>query len=378
MKTTEIIEGKTKLLIPSKRTISKKDIVFYNPDMKLSRDISVLVAKAIKPKKFCDLFAGTGARGIRIANETGMNNILLNDKNPEAFKLMKKNVEINGLDLIIKNSDANSILNEDSFDFIDIDPFGSPVTFIDSAIMALKNNGILAVTATDTSALCGTYPRACRRKYDSTPLRTEYYNELGLRIFLGYIIRSGLKHNLSFTPLFSHCTRHYFRVYLRGEKSRRKCNEAAKKIKFLQHCFRCLNRVFSDLNNLKEKCRCGFRFSNAGPLWSEKFADTTFCKKLEKNIDNQSNQRDILKIIGIIRKEQKIKNPYYNLHRIFQKRGIPAKPTEYIVDNLRANGFYVSKTHFSALGIRSNADVFQLYDIPPLRRIRKYKNKDIV
>ncbi|MCU0373510.1 MAG: ATP-binding protein, partial [Ignavibacteria bacterium] len=41
------------------------------------------------------------------------------------------------------------------FDYIDIDPFGSPCPFLDAAIKRLSRGGILAVTATDTSALAG-------------------------------------------------------------------------------------------------------------------------------------------------------------------------------------------------------------------------------
>ena len=40
-----------------------------------------------------------------------------------------------------------------SFQWIDVDPFGSPITFIDGALQALGRVGVLEVTATDTAAL---------------------------------------------------------------------------------------------------------------------------------------------------------------------------------------------------------------------------------
>ena len=78
--------------------------------------------------------------------------------------------------------------------------------------------GILGITATDTSALCGSSPKACQKKYDSLPLRTDYYNELGLRILIGHIARIAMKHEKGITPLFSHCTRHYLKTYVQVQR----------------------------------------------------------------------------------------------------------------------------------------------------------------
>ena len=54
---------------------------------------------------------------------------------------------------------------------VDIDPFGTPSPFIESAAISAKAGGMLCVTATDTSALCGTYKEPCIRKYNSMPLK---------------------------------------------------------------------------------------------------------------------------------------------------------------------------------------------------------------
>ena len=56
-------------------------------------------------------------------------------------------------------------------DYIDIDPFGSPNPFLDSAI-ANKKYVYLAITSTDTSGLAGSYKNACLRKYWALPLHT--------------------------------------------------------------------------------------------------------------------------------------------------------------------------------------------------------------
>ncbi|HIE34050.1 MAG TPA: tRNA (guanine(10)-N(2))-dimethyltransferase, partial [Candidatus Altiarchaeales archaeon] len=346
------------LLVPKYRKLSKKNLVFFNPEMKLNRDISVAITGLIKPKNFCDALAGSGARGIRIANETNTQ-VVINDKNPTAHKLMKKNAELNSLGIRIENQDAITLLSREKFDFIDIDPFGSPVKFIDSALSSITNKGILSVTATDTSALCGTYPKACRRKYDSISLRTGYYNELGLRILIGYLARSSFRHGKGIKPLFSHCTRHYLRTYLKIYKSNSRANENLKNIAFIKHCFNCLNREFSDIENLTGNCNCGHKFRIAGPLWTGEFADEKICDKLMSNTDN----RKALNMVGLIKGEQKIKIPYYDIHKIFKKLKIPALPMEEIESRLKERYFIFSRTHFTGTGIRTDAKASDLYNI---------------
>jgi len=364
MNLIKITEGKTSLLVPEVEKLTKRNIVFFNPQMELSRDISVAIAKAIEPKNFCDALAGSGARGIRIANEVGCKTTV-NDINPVAFELIKKNEELNKLNIKATNLDANFLLSKERFDFIDIDPFGPPVRFIDSALRSIKNKGILAVTATDTSALCGTYPRACKRKYDSDPLRTDYYNELGLRILIAYLARSALRYDIAITPLFSHCTRHYFRTYLQIKKSRRDANRILNDISYIQHCFTCLNREFSKLEELKLTCECGADLRSAGPLWTAGFADTEFCEGLRKQLieENFRTMHESVKLVELIGEEQKVELPYYNIHKIFKKIGTPAMSMNEIMERLSKKGFIATRTHFSALGIRTDARVSDIYTV---------------
>lgn len=365
MNVKEIIEGSTKLLVPVEKEPTKKSEVFFNPAMEMSRDLSVTIAKVVKPKKFCDSLAGSGARGIRIANEVKCQ-VLLNDVNSKAIGLIEKNKELNKLSKVdIRHEDANSLLTNENFDWVDVDPFGSPVKFLDSAVRAVSHNGILVVTATDTAPLSGTYPKSCLRKYSALPLRTDYYNELGVRIFLGCIARTAAKYDKSLQILFSHCTRHYYRVYAKVKKSRKETNSSLAKMKFLQHCFRCLNREVKGLNELKEKCSCGEKFHNAGPIFSGKFADMAFCRKLYRILEKESfklkNQE--MKLVKTIGEEQIVTIPYYDIHKVFKKGKLPVKSMEEIANKLKNNGFLFSRTHFSPIGLRTDAKVSEIYQI---------------
>ncbi|MEM2918515.1 MAG: tRNA (guanine(10)-N(2))-dimethyltransferase [Candidatus Altiarchaeota archaeon] len=364
MKIKEIVEGKTRLIVPIEKEPSKKSEVFFNPEMEFSRDISVLIAKVLRPNNFCDALASTGARGIRIANEVQCN-VKLNDINPKAVEIIKKNAFLNNLKVEITQGDANSLLINEKFDWVDIDPFGSPIRFLDSALISVEHNGILAVTATDTAALSGTYPSSCLRKYSAFPLRTDYYNELGLRIFLGYLIRTAAKYEKSLEIIFSHCTRHYYRAYAKVKKSKKRATLSLGEIKFIQHCFNCMNRELKELNELEEKCSCGAKFKNSGPIFSGKFADEDLCKKILKILNNENFKfmKQEMKLIRVIAEEQKITLPYYNLHKLFKKRKLSAKSMEEISRSLNKSGFLFSRTHFSSIGIKTDAKVNEIYKV---------------
>ena len=173
MKTKIISEGKAKIAAYTARTVSKEMPVFYNPVMKLNRDMTVLLLSSIDMKgmQIGLPLAGTGVRACRLLTELKrgkIKSIEINDKSEEAVNLIKKNIALNEEiltcdDIEVSRLDANQFLLESSgFDYIEIDPFGSPNPFLDAALTRLSRKGLLAATATDTAPLCGTYPKTCR------------------------------------------------------------------------------------------------------------------------------------------------------------------------------------------------------------------------
>ena len=67
----QIIEGKAAVFVPKEKKVSKKLPVFYNPAMKLNRDISILLLNSIKNKgmQIALPLSGTGIRGVRFLKE---------------------------------------------------------------------------------------------------------------------------------------------------------------------------------------------------------------------------------------------------------------------------------------------------------------------
>ena len=114
------------------------------------------------------------------------------------------------------------------FDIVDIDPFGTPAPFLDSAFRAIRNNGLVASTATDLAPLCGVHAKACVRKYGGRPMRTEYCHELAVRLLAGCTATLAAKHDIGIRVLFSHSSEHYIRLTRKSAMAQRKQMKASK------------------------------------------------------------------------------------------------------------------------------------------------------
>lgn len=64
------------------------------------------------------------------------------------------------------------------FDIIDLDPYGCPSIFLDSAVQAIEDGGLLLVTATDMAVLAGNSPETCYSKYGSISLKIKCCHEM--------------------------------------------------------------------------------------------------------------------------------------------------------------------------------------------------------
>lgn len=383
---TEIVqEGKVKVLVPKLSAFiaqpsdyaPSKAPVFYNPVMELNRDVTVLAFQAYQRKVnreivLCEPLASSGIRGIRFAAEVhGVRSVLIGDISERAVELARCNARLNGLQdrVTVQHKDANSLLSEHAaphrrFDAVDLDPFGSPVPYLDSAIRALRDNGLLAVTATDLAPLCGVHPKACIRKYGGKPMRTEYCHELAVRLLAGCIASVAAKHDIGIRLIFSHSTDHYIRVYAQIAYGAQKADAAVKSLGYVLHCFNCLHRETAKSLFAKEAtcAECGSKMDYAGPLWLEKIFDKEFCELMTKENMHRTlrNSGKIAKLLSLAKEEAEAPATYYVLDKISDKLALPVPAVNAMLQVLRENGFQAFSTHFNSRGIRTNASAFAM------------------
>ncbi|MBW6451971.1 MAG: tRNA (guanine(10)-N(2))-dimethyltransferase [DPANN group archaeon] len=380
-KSQKIIEGKCSFRIYS-GDIKKSDSVFYNPLMRLNRDISVIVLNEFSAQKnklletkdkvhpffAADVFCASGVRGIRYRKESGCDVVYLNDLNPTALDLAKENAILNDVDsLEFSLLDANEFLSgyKDSIDFVDIDPFGSPNIFLDSAARALSRYSMIAVTATDTAPLSGTYPKACFRKYGARPLHHDIMHEVGLRILMGQVAFAVSRYDKAFMPVLSFSDQHYFRIFAIATKGKTKTDNSLKNIGYVAYCTHCGFRTFLSSDKSLITCpKCSKTIQTGGPLWIGSMSDSPFLKSVLDNFDSElSEDKNVVKMykfLNLVMEESKINYLFYDLHDFCKKNSLSIPKMDIIIEKLKSLGFSVSKTHFTPTGIRTDADVTEL------------------
>jgi tRNA (guanine26-N2/guanine27-N2)-dimethyltransferase len=385
---SEIIkEGKVKVLVPKLEAYGvnpsdyapSKAPVFYNPVMEFNRDLTVLAFQAYQRMvnreiSICDPLTSQGIRGVRFAAEIhGVKKVVISDINERAYKLAKHNVQINGLEKLVsvRHKDANCVLScnaspKKRFDIVDIDPFGTPAPFLGSAIRAIRNNGLLASTATDLAPLCGVHIKACVRKYGGRPLRTEYCHELAVRLLAGCTASLAAKHDIGIRVVFSHSSEHYIRVYAQITFGAKKADESVKSLDYILHCFNCYHRETAHQPFSNLQCpECGSKMDYAGPLWLGNIFDQNFCESMvtENKKVAFRNSAKIAKLLALAKDEASAPITYFVLDKLSGKLNLPAPSVQAFLNMLRSNGFQAVPTHFNTRGIRTDAPALVMHKL---------------
>jgi tRNA (guanine26-N2/guanine27-N2)-dimethyltransferase len=359
-----LTEGKAVLNVPAGAP-RKNGEAFYNPDAVVSRDIGVAVISSLGRKnlRMADVLSGTGARTVRLLKESPKNTIkevFINDINPKAISLIKKNIKTNKLSKVkVSNNEATLFLmGLNMVDYIDIDPFGSPVPFLDTAMRRLANNGILAIAATDTAALTGSSFSACVRKYNARPMHGEMMHEIGMRILIKKVQEIGAQHERALTPIYCHSTKHYMRAYFKCEAGAEKAKDVLHHHGFIHFCPRCLNRFVSKFNAPKPCCDISTEV--AGPLWLGRLCDEKLAEKVNKFCEVYPETK---KITSLISDESLINSAFtFSLPKISSVLSKNAPKQKDLLENLKKKGYSVSLSHFGRECVRTNA---------PLEEVKK-------
>ena len=383
---SEIVkEGKVRAIVPKLSSYRNqpsdyapsKAPVFYNPVMELNRDIAILAARVYQHKvnrdiSICEPLTSSGIRGVRLATEVQNARVTLGDINKHAFQLAKHNVALNMLSdrITVQNEDANCLLSYHSapykrFDIVDVDPFGSPVPYLDSAIRALRNKGFLAITATDLAPLCGVHVKACVRKYGGKPLRTEYCQELAIRLVAGSVATTAARQDIGIRVVFSHSTDHYIRIYFEIAYGAKKADESIKNMGYILHCFNCLHRETAKAPSAVCKCpECGREMDCAGPLWLGNILDKTFCESLKKENEHIAlrNSSKIDGLLTLIKNEAEAPPTYYVIDKVSSKLRLPMPSLGTMRKLLISSGFSAVSTHFNSRGFRTEASALRIRD----------------
>ncbi len=381
----ETIEGITRLLVPPEsltQRVPPKSPAFFNPLAKVNRNLSIMAYKAFiqdmnSDTTFADALCGVGARGLRVAVEVpGVRQIYLNDINPIAINCAKKSADLNHIIGLCNFSTEDtckflvehSIRNGERFTMIDLDPFGSPSTYIDCLLRAVQDEGLVSVTATDTAVLSGVHPEVCFRRYYGRPLNNQFSNETAVRILMSLIALTASRLGLAIHPLFVHVNLNYIRIYAKIAASHSKANKVQQNIGYIQYCYKCGNRNTVREIGRSEVCNiCGGSFKLSGLLWIEKLFDKEFIEKMSKYATNNyaSNRRNNLEhlLLRICIDEIDDIPYYFRSDEVASKLKKNSFPLLTIIDKLSTAGYRASKTSLNAGAFKTDATIDQILKI---------------
>ncbi|MFL2493249.1 MAG: hypothetical protein ACJ0HH_00615 [Candidatus Thalassarchaeum sp.] len=230
-------EGRTLCRLPREPSESElgpatkgQGAVFHNPAVAGSRTRSVLLLQHCievgllgdGPIYALDGLSASGLRARRWLNELPADSAsriraTMIDMDPEALEwAMRCHEEFlpehGEGELLPHLGDLRKSVLEHGRHWVDIDPYGSPLPFLDTAVQSLARRGVLEVSATDSAALTGSSKNALLRRYGARVKTDGLAHDSGLRVLLANIARTAARHDRFVTPLLSVWDSHHLRV----------------------------------------------------------------------------------------------------------------------------------------------------------------------
>jgi len=365
MKLVEHTEGRTRLVVPAASLAvdpPPTSPVFFNPAAALNRDVSVCLTAASDGSTFCDSMAGVGARGLRVANEVDrINHVVLVDFNGEALGIARKAAALNRVmrKCEFAQSETSSYLysrygRDRRFDFVDVDPFGTPVGQLQGAIRATSNGGILSVTATDTAVLCGVYPQVAWRRYGAIPLNNHFRHETAIRLLAGAVTRAAASLDTGARPVAGHSTRHYARLFFCIETGAAGGDSALGNLGYVSWCPHCGHVEAS--TEPKASCeRCGKRARLAGPAWVGPMTDVGLLRRARRAAEETGLHKAAAVFEGLVGVE-KFPPWSFSVVDTCSRLGVSTVSESEIYRRLSESGYDAMRTPFERTGIKTDAD----------------------
>ncbi|KAF1842211.1 TRM-domain-containing protein [Cucurbitaria berberidis CBS 394.84] len=264
------------------------------------------------PFSILDALSATGLRALRYAQEIPFATaITANDMSQKAVDSIGLNVKHNKLEEKITPNTGNAIAymysfcDKKGYDVIDLDPYGTAAPFIDSAIQAINDDGLLCVTCTDSAIFASHgYLEKTYSQYGGLPFKGEPCHEGGLRLILHAIASSAARYGMAIEPLLSLSIDYYIRVFVRVRKAPTDVKLLAGKTMIVYHCengcgawstqFLARNKVTKNKNgnpfykhgfaqgpSADQHCQhCGFKTHLSGPMYGGPLHNVGFIERV--------------------------------------------------------------------------------------------------
>lgn len=336
--------------------------------------------------------AASGLRSVRFALEVpGLKSITANDCSAKAAALIARNAQHNNVSHILQASqkDASMVMYEARgkkvrYDVIDLDPYGSPSSFVDAAVQAVSEGGLLCITCTDMAVMAGNSGETCYSKYSSVSIKSKYCHEMALRIILHSLDQRAAVYQRYIEPLLSVSVDFYIRVFVRVKMGQAKVKNSASKQALVYNCVGCgafhLQRMGKRMSQGKHmkysaatgppvgpNCEhCGQRFQLGGPMWAEPLHDHSFVQKVlgavSGNPKRFGTSKRIEGMLSMVTEELEDVPLYYVLDHLSSTVHCNTPPMLQFRSALLHAGYRVSFSHACKNAVKTDAPAGVLWD----------------
>ena len=263
-----------------------------------------------------DAFSGTGLRALRYATEIPTaTRITANDLSAQAVASIRANMAHNGLGEghRIRVTHENAVQHMHSpgarYTVIDLDPYGTAAPFLDAAVQAVADGGLLCATCTDSGVFNSlSYLEKAYSLYGGVPTKGPHCHEGGVRLVLHAIAAAAGKYGIAAEPLLALSVDFYVRVFVRLRRAPADVKFLAPKTMLLYSCDAgCGAWTTQPLARAHRRegrkgafykfgaaqgptagglCEhCGFKLHVCGPMWGGPLHNPEFIKRMLSSID---------------------------------------------------------------------------------------------
>jgi tRNA (guanine26-N2/guanine27-N2)-dimethyltransferase len=320
--------------------------VFYNAAMRLDRDLNVAVVHALFPDADrslagWDVLAATGVRGLRLLRETGrFGSLRFTERDPEAFQVLSKNADAYAAQgALARAGDARGLSEPCAFDYVDLDPFGTPMPYLDAVLAAVRPGGIIGVTATDLPVLAGVSRGVCETRYGARPIRGDRAPESAIRIVIAAVARRAGALGRRVEPVLAYAHDHYVRMYGRVGSGAIADGPRIRIIEWSAWEGPPLPRG-----------------GPYGPLWLGSLFEPKTVDRLEVPRSAES-PRELARLLERFRDESRVDVPfYYEPNRLAEALALPEPPAlGPLLQAIESQGFPAARSHVRPSAFRTTA-----------------------
>jgi tRNA (guanine26-N2/guanine27-N2)-dimethyltransferase len=383
-----------------------------------------------------DALAASGLRSMRYWREIpGVKHVTINDLDPAAVERAHTNLQVNELtDVLVGAPDTNTddprargirVQHGDAthemyssrkpagfspkqpdttapppptplqppypqWDVIDLDPYGSAAPFLDGAVQAVQDGGLLCITCTDMAALGGSHPETCFGRYAAMPIpRAGYLQEMAVRILLQSTASSAARYGRSIKPILSVGMNFYVRVFVEVYNDKAGVHAHSLNIGTVYQSTQCPSFQVAgsgQMGGKKGTCyqpdrapkgaceETGAAFKIGGPFWLGPMHDVDVVKEALQRLESKdeatvpamkwiATKERLRGLLMSCRDELPDAPLFYRLPDLSQALAISTPPITQFKAALMNAGYRVSGYHKEPQAVKTNAPNSVVWDI---------------